>query len=85
MIVDKPDVVVLDGNGISHPRRMGVSSHFGILTNQSTIGCVESLLHGKNHQPQNVKYSINSSCSSLNHNPNFLFHWLQFLESPFYR
>ncbi|TCD27157.1 endonuclease V [Pedobacter psychrodurus] len=57
LIVDKPDIVVLDGNGILHPRRMGVASHFGILANQSTIGCAKSLLQGKNHQPENVKYS----------------------------
>ncbi|MBB6238690.1 deoxyribonuclease V [Pedobacter sp. AK013] len=57
LIVDKPDVVVLDGNGILHPRRMGVASHFGILANQATIGCAKSLLHGKNHEPENAKYS----------------------------
>lgn len=57
LIPNKPDVVVLDGNGILHPRRMGVASHFGILTNHSTIGCAKSLLHGKNHQPENVKFS----------------------------
>ncbi|MDQ0639135.1 deoxyribonuclease V [Pedobacter sp. W3I1] len=57
LIADKPDVVVLDGNGILHPRRMGVASHFGILANQATIGCAKSLLYGKNHQPANVKYN----------------------------
>ncbi|NII82902.1 MULTISPECIES: endonuclease V [unclassified Pedobacter] len=57
LIADKPDVVVLDGNGILHPRHMGVASHFGILANHSTIGCAKSLLHGKNHEPENAKYS----------------------------
>ncbi|WP_231424407.1 endonuclease V [Pedobacter sp. Leaf250] len=57
LINNKPDVVVLDGNGILHPRSMGVASHFGILANQSTIGCAKSLLHGSNHQPENAKYS----------------------------
>jgi deoxyribonuclease V len=57
LIPNKPDVVVLDGNGILHPRRMGVASHFGILANQATIGCAKSLLHGQNHQPQNVRFS----------------------------
>lgn len=57
LILNKPDVVVLDGNGILHPRRMGVASHFGILANQATIGCAKSLLHGQNHQPQNVRFS----------------------------
>ncbi|WP_316825296.1 endonuclease V [Pedobacter miscanthi] len=55
LIAHKPDVVVLDGNGILHPRRMGLASHFGILANQATIGCAKSLLHGKNHLPENAK------------------------------
>jgi deoxyribonuclease V len=57
LIEDKPDVVVLDGNGILHPRRMGVASHFGILVAQSTIGCAKSILYGKNHVPANAKFS----------------------------
>ncbi|MBO9675503.1 MAG: endonuclease V [Sphingobacteriaceae bacterium] len=57
LIIAKPDVVVLDGNGILHPRRMGVASHFGILANQPTIGCAKSLLYGENHIPENSKLS----------------------------
>jgi len=57
LIENKPDIVVLDGNGILHPRRMGVASHFGILTNQSTIGCAKSLLYGENHVPEPNKFS----------------------------
>jgi len=57
LIRNKPDVVVLDGNGILHPRRMGVASHFGILANQATIGCAKSLLYGENHVPENKKLS----------------------------
>jgi deoxyribonuclease V len=57
LIEDKPDVVVLDGNGILHPRRMGVASHFGILAKQSTIGCAKSILYGENHVPANAKFS----------------------------
>jgi len=57
LIQDKPDVVVLDGNGILHPRRMGIASHFGVLTNQATIGCAKSILYGENHLPENLKYS----------------------------
>lgn len=44
---EKPDVLVLDGQGISHPRRMGIASHFGVLENQATIGCAKSMLFGK--------------------------------------
>jgi deoxyribonuclease V len=68
LIAKKPDVVVLDGNGILHPRRMGVASHFGILANQATIGCAKSLLYGENHVPENKKLStaeINSHGETL--------------------
>ncbi|GGI26166.1 endonuclease V [Pedobacter mendelii] len=58
LIAIKPDVVVLDGNGILHPRRMGVASHFGIMANQPTIGCAKSILHGDNHLPGKSKYSF---------------------------
>lgn len=57
LIPVKPDVVVLDGNGILHPRRMGVASHFGVLTHQPTIGCAKSILYGNNHLPDKSKFS----------------------------
>jgi len=57
LILVKPDVVVLDGNGILHPRRMGVASHFGVLTHQPTIGCAKSILYGNNHLPDKSKFS----------------------------
>ena len=43
----KPDVLILDGQGITHPRKMGIASHFGILENQATIGCAKSMMFGK--------------------------------------
>ncbi|MBC6109259.1 endonuclease V [Pedobacter sp. CCM 8938] len=68
LIPNKPDILVLDGNGILHPRRMGVASHFGILANQPTIGCAKSILYGDNHLPANSKYAtaeINSNSDLL--------------------
>lgn len=44
---EKPDVLILDGQGITHPRRMGIASHFGVLNNVPTIGCAKSMLYGK--------------------------------------
>jgi len=64
LIPDKPDVVVLDGNGILHPRRMGVASHFGILSNQPTIGCAKKILYGDNHLPASYKYATAEIMSS---------------------
>ena len=56
---DKPGVVILDGQGITHPRRMGIASHFGLLTNHATIGCAKSMLHG--HFPDLDDKKLSSS------------------------
>lgn len=47
MLDEKPDVLVLDGQGITHPRKMGIASHFGVLEQVPTIGCAKSMLYGK--------------------------------------
>ncbi|MBK7883081.1 MAG: endonuclease V [Chitinophagaceae bacterium] len=47
----KPDVLVVDGHGIAHPRRMGITAHFGTLTNQPSMGCAKNILFGKFEQP----------------------------------
>lgn len=45
---DKPDVLVLDGQGITHPRNLGVATHFGILNQIPTIGCAKSMMAAGN-------------------------------------
>ncbi len=42
----KPDVLMMDGHGIAHPRRVGVATHFGILTGCPTLGCGKTHLLG---------------------------------------
>ncbi len=42
----KPDLLFVDGHGISHPRRLGVASHFGLLVDVPTIGVAKKRLCG---------------------------------------
>lgn len=42
-----PDLLMVDGQGISHPRRMGIAAHLGVVTNLPAIGVAKSRLIGK--------------------------------------
>jgi deoxyribonuclease V len=50
-IKTKPDIILVDGHGISHPRKLGIASHIGVLTGYRTIGCAKSILIGKPETP----------------------------------
>lgn len=51
MLEVKPDVVMLDGHGIAHPRRMGIATHFGLTTGCPTIGVAKKRLTGSFTEP----------------------------------
>ena len=47
LLAQKPDLLFVDGQGIAHPRRLGVASHFGLLVDVPTIGVAKRRLCGK--------------------------------------
>jgi deoxyribonuclease V len=47
----EPDVIIFDGQGIAHPRRLGIATHMGLLLDKPSIGCAKSRLIGRFEEP----------------------------------
>ena len=46
-----PDLLIFDGQGLAHPRRLGIASHMGVLTDLPSVGCAKSRLCGQYEEP----------------------------------
>lgn len=51
MLSQSPDLVMVDGQGIAHPRRLGIAAHFGVATGLPSVGVAKNILAGKFDPP----------------------------------
>lgn len=52
---EPPDLLLCDGQGIAHPRRFGIASHLGLLTDIPSIGVAKTRLYGTHDEPPNQR------------------------------
>lgn len=63
-----PDLLVVDGQGLAHPRRFGIACHLGLLLDVPTIGCAKSRLVGDHDEPATAA----GSRANLQHNGDLI-------------
>ncbi|MCS7280438.1 MAG: endonuclease V [Desulfobacterota bacterium] len=51
----KPDVLIVDGHGLAHPRSAGIATYVGVITGIPSLGCAKSILIGEFRPPEKVR------------------------------
>jgi deoxyribonuclease V len=51
----QPDLFMIDGQGVAHPRRLGLAAHLGLFFEKPTVGCAKSRLTGTFEEPGTEK------------------------------
>lgn len=51
----QPDLFMIDGQGVAHPRRLGLAAHLGLFFERPTVGCAKSRLTGTFEEPGGEK------------------------------
>jgi deoxyribonuclease V len=51
LVERRPDLVICDGQGLAHPRRLGLACHLGVLLDLPSIGCGKTRLVGRHREP----------------------------------
>ncbi len=50
-LTHRPDAYLFDGQGIAHPRRIGIAAHIGLWLDAPTVGCAKTRLVGEHAEP----------------------------------
>ena len=57
-LTHKPDIMMVDGHGIAHPRRMGIAAHLGVLLDVPSFGVAKQRLTGSFTEPAPEKGAL---------------------------
>lgn len=55
---EKPDMLMVDGQGVAHPRRLGIAAHLGVLLDVPAIGVAKKRLCGRHQELGSEKNTV---------------------------